>query len=213
MKVRVACASAVFGLLVALAGCSGANYNVVAPALTPSPAATQTPGIPASPAPQACGGAVAGSVLIAVGSYIEPQIPSDTTYGTLSGYALTDAAGNYPLVARPIVLKPNDVVQFVNVDPALAGGAAGTPHSAAGLQATFFPVSHTFAASASVPTGTTIDNSSAWSTGEIPALASSLCYSQRLQLPASGVFYFGDVLFYTPANMRDVIVISPTAAS
>ena len=212
MNGRLARASVMFGLLAAFAGCSGANYDVVAPAFPASPAATQTPGTPASPAPLACGAAVAGSVLIAIGSYIEPQIPPDTTYGTLSGYALTDAAGNYPLVARPIVLKPNDVVQFVNVDPALAGGAAGTPHSAAGLQATFFPVSHTFAASASLATGTTIDNSSAWSTGEIPALASSLCYSQRLQLPASGVFFFGDVLFYAPANMRDVVVISPTAA-
>lgn len=201
---------AIIALALGASACSGANYNVISaatPSATPSPAAT------GSPLPTACGPAMPGSILIAVGSYIVPQVPPDPTYGTVSGYALSDANGNYALVARPIILKPNDVVQFVNVDPALAGGAPGTSHSASGLQAESFPVPHAFAASAASPAGTSIDNSSAWSTGGLSGISTALCYSQRLQLPTSGAYYFGDFTYYNLTNMRDVIVISPTAAS
>ncbi len=203
---------AIVAFALAASACSGANYNVISPA-TPIGSPTPSPAPSGSPPPTVCGAAIPGSILIAVGSYIVPQIPPDPTYGTVSGYALSDSSGNYALVARPIVLKPNDVVQFVNVDPALAGGAPGTAHSASGLQSESFPVPHTFSATAASATGTSIDNSSAWSTGALSAISSALCYSQRLQLPASGAYYFGDFTYYNLTNMRDVIVISPAAAS
>ena len=38
-----------------------------------------------------------------------------------------------------------------------------------------------------------------------------LCYSQAFTTPATGTFSFGDVDFYATANMRDVIVISPSS--
>jgi hypothetical protein len=202
-----------------LGGCSHADYTPsTTPTANPSSTASVSPSSTASAQPTAsatpvadCGTAAPGAVYIAVGSYIEPPIPPDPTYGSVYGYSIVDSSGNYPLVASPIVLKPNDTIQFTNVDPPTADDANGTSHSAAGLQTSGFPTPYSFPSAAYQPVGTTVSNSALWSTGEIASEASQLCYSQSLVLPASGTYYFGDLDFYNSVNMRDVIVISSTA--
>jgi hypothetical protein len=217
---------------IAIAGCSHANY---APLTLPSGTATATasasPGSSASPSasasasaaasttpsasatvvPATCGTPVANSVYIAVGSYIEDESPVDATYGTLYGYAIVDSAGDYPLQSAPISLRPADTIQFVNVDPAAASGTDGTSHSAAGLESTSFPATYTFPSAAFSPVGSMLSDTADWSTGEIPAVATVLCYSQPITVPASGTYYFGDLDFYNLNSMRGVIVVSTNA--
>jgi plastocyanin len=208
----VAFAALAFGA--AITGCSHADYSSVLPGATatPSSSASASPTATATAIPATCGTAVPGSVYIAIGSYIEPETPIDPAYGTLYGYALTDSVGDYPLNSGPIDLKPGDTIQFVNVDPAAASGTDGTSHSAAGFQSASFPSDYTFPAAASDPVGSTLSTTALWSTGEIPAQADTLCYSQTLTVPASGTYYFGDVDFYDSTSMRDVIVVSSSAA-
>jgi hypothetical protein len=40
----------------------------------------------------------------------------------------------------------------------------------------------------------------------------SVSFSQAFTVPASGMFYFGDIDFYNLTNTRDVIVALSTAA-
>lgn len=202
-----------------LAACSSANYNpVVTSSPSPLPSSATSAPTPSASATastlpsSACGTAQAGAVFIAIGSYIEPANPPDATYGSTYGYALVDAAGNYPLKSTPIVLRPGDSVQFVNVDPPDSAGGPGTSHTATGLESTTFPNGHTFASDAFSASGATFTNARVWSTGAIPAIANALCYSQVLLVPASGTFAFGDAAFYNTTNFRDVLVVSPNAA-
>lgn len=198
-----------------LGACSHANYNppLAGATATPSSTASGTPSATATPtsAPAVCGTAAPGAVYIAMGSYIEPGTP-DPTYGSVYGYAIVDTSGNYSLQATPLQLRPSDTIQFTNVDPPTASDANGTSHSAVGLQTAGFPEPHTFPSPAFSPSGSTFSNSVLWSTGEIPSEAAGLCYSQTFVVPASGAYYFGDLDFYNSVNMRDVIVVSSSAA-
>jgi hypothetical protein len=223
---------ALFAILacgLAIAGCSHADYSSLYASPSPSASAsgsasptssasasasaspTATPSSSASLAPAACGTPAPNSVFIAVGSYIEDESPTDPTYGTIYGYAIVDSAGDYPQTSSPIVLRPGDVVQFVNVDFPANGSSQGTSHSAASLQSASFPASYTFPSASFSPVGTMISNTTNWSTGEIPSYQTPLCYSQPLTVPASGTYAFGDLDFYNPNSMRDVIVVSSTA--
>jgi hypothetical protein len=218
---------AIFACGFAIAGCSHADYSSLYASPSPSATAsgsasptssasasaspTATPSSSASLAPAACGTPVANAVFIAVGSYIEDESPTDPTYGTIYGYAIVDSAGDYPQMSSPIVLRPGDVVQFVNVDFPANGSTQGTSHSAASLQSASFPGSYSFASASFSPVGSTISNTTNWSTGEIPSYVSPLCYSQPLTVPASGTYAFGDLDFYNPNSLRDVIVVSSTA--
>ena len=206
---------------VMVAGCSHADYSpltVPAASASSSPSAAGSASPTASPVssapavPAACGTPFPNSVYLAIGSYIEPQTPANATYGTIYGYALTDSSGDYPLQSAPIDLRPGDTIQFVNVDPAAASGANGTSHSAAGFGSASFPATYTFPSQADLPIGATLSNTALWSTGEIPAEANVLCYSQTFTIPASGTYYFGDVDFYDSTSMRDVIIVSANAA-
>lgn len=218
---------AIFACGFVVAGCSHADYSSLYASPSPSATAsgsasptssasasaspTATPSSSASIAPAACGTPLANSVFIAVGSYIEDESPPDPTYGTIYGYAIVDSAGDYPQTSSPIVLRPGDVVQFVNVDFPANGSTQGTSHSAASLQSASFPANYSFPNASFAPVGSTIGNTSNWSTGEIPSYQSPLCYSQPLTVPASGTYAFGDLDFYNPNSMRDVIVVSSTA--
>ncbi len=218
---------AIFACGFAIAGCSHADYSSLYASPSPSATATgsasptssasgsaspsATPSSSASQAPAACGTPLPGSVFIAVGSYIEDESPVDPTYGTIYGYAVVDSAGDYPQTSSPIVLRPGDVVQFVNVDFPSSSSTQGTSHSAASLQSASFPASYTFPTAAFSPVGSAISNTTDWSTGEIPSYTTPLCYSQALTVPASGTYAFGDLDFYNPNSMRDVIVVSATA--
>jgi hypothetical protein len=153
-----------------------------------------------------CNTPAPNAAFVAMGSYIEPHV--DSNYGTVYGYVLADSAGNYPLGAAVVTLKPGQLVQFVNVDPVDAAGA-GTAHSAVGLQQSGFPPSIAFPVSAQMPIGTTFSASNLWSTGRVAAGTNALCYSQVFTTPASGTYYFGDDQFYASVNERDVIVVSP----
>jgi hypothetical protein len=201
-----------------LGGCSHANFTpqttpTASPSASGSGSPTATPTGSATSTPVAtCATAAPGAIFIAMGSYIEPPDTPDPTYGSVYGYSLVDTSGNYPLVSSPITLKPNDTIQFTNVDPPTASDANGTSHSAAGLQTNGFPVPHPFPSAAFAPVGTTLSASTLWSTGEIASEAAALCYSQSFVLPASGTYYFGDLDFYNSVNMRDVIVVSSSAA-
>lgn len=201
------------------AGCSGANYN-------PQPSASATPAAgsttaPSSAAPSAapsgtplpCNTPMAsGAQFIAIGLYIAPPATPDPTYGTVFGYALADSQGNIPLTAAVVTLRPGDRVQFVNVDPANADGSNGNVHSAAGFLGQAFPaVPYAFAAAADAPAGTAFSNTTLWSTGELPSTAAAPCYSQAFTVPASGVYYFGDMGYYNSLGMRDVLVVSANA--
>ncbi len=211
----------------AIAGCSHADYSSLYASPSPSASASgsasptssasasaspsATPSSSASLAPAACGTPLPNSVFIAVGSYIEDESPVDPTYGTIYGYAVVDSAGDYPETSSPIVLRPGDIVQFVNVDFPSSASSQGTSHSAASLQNTSFPASYTFPSAAFSPVGSTFSNTADWSTGEIPSYTTPLCYSQPLTVPSSGTYAFGDLDFYNPNSMRDVIVVSATA--
>ncbi len=218
---------AIFACGFAIAGCSHADYSSLYASPSPSATAsnsasptssasssaspTATPSSSASVVPATCGTPLPNSVFIAVGSYIEDESPADPTYGTIYGYAIVDSAGDYPQTSSPIVLRPGDVVQFVNVDFPANGSSQGTSHSAASLQSSSFPASYTFPSAAFSPVGSAISNTTDWSTGEIPSYTTPLCYSQPLTVPASGTYAFGDLDFYNPNSMRDVIVVSATA--
>jgi len=193
-------ALAALALAAAVAGCAHLQPGAVGTG--PSPVPTISP----SPAP--CGTPVPGALFVAMASYITAT--PDPAYGVINGYALVATDGTFANVAQPIRVRPGDVVQFVNAEPAPIAGQAPVAHSAAGLQSgASFPAA-TFPPEARSPVGTAIANT-LWSTGRVPANASALCYSQAFTTPSTGTFSFGDVDFYTTANMRDVIVISPSS--
>ncbi len=151
-----------------------------------------------------CGAQASNVVYIAMSSTITAS--SDPTYGTVSGYSLADANGNATTTTSPLLLKPNDVVQFYNAEPA----AAAPSHSAVGFSIASFPtVPYTFPAADASAIGTTIGTN--WSTGRIPINGVGICFSQTFIVPSSGVFFFGDLDFYNLTNMRDVIVVSSMA--
>jgi hypothetical protein len=200
-------------------GCSGANYNPQ-PNGTPAPAtsgATPAPGTPvpsASPSgsPQPCNTPVAaGAQFIAIGLYIAPPATPDPTYGLVFGYALADSQGDIPVTAAVVTLRPGDQVQFVNVDPANSDGSNGNVHSAVGFPAQAFPATAYAFPAAHAPIGTTFSTTTLWSTGDLPSTAAAPCYSQVFTVPASGVYYFGDIDYYNTLGMRDVLVVSSNA--
>jgi hypothetical protein len=132
----------------------------------------------------------------------------DPTYGPILGYARDPQNGTLPTVSATISLKPNDLIQFANIDAAIA-------YSAVGFGVTKFPpVPYSFPSGTQSPVGTTL-GASVWSTGRIPQGTNfGLCYSQQFKLPGSGtVVYFGDYDHYNATNgsFRDVIIVSNTA--
>ena len=198
------------------AGCSGANYNPqpsVSPTPTSGSTASAAPSASPSGSPLPCNTPVAaGAQFIAIGLYIAPPATPDPTYGMVFGYALADSQGDIPVTAAVVTLRPGDQVQFVNVDPANSDGSNGNDHSAVGFQTQAFPATpYAFPAAADAPAGTTLGNGTLWSTGELPSTAAAPCYSQVFTVPASGVYYFGDLGYYNSLGMRDVLVVSASA--
>jgi hypothetical protein len=194
----VRAAFALLALAAATAGCAHLVGGGAPPGPTPVPSSTPAP----------CGTPVPGALFVAMASYITAT--TDPTYGLINGYALVAQDGTYSNVAQPIRVRPGDSVQFVDVEPSTLTGQPSVEHSAAGLQSgASFPAA-TFPPAAQVATGTVIGNGS-WSTGRVPALPTTLCYSQAFGTPAAGTFSFGDLDFYTTTNMRDVIVVTPSA--
>jgi hypothetical protein len=132
----------------------------------------------------------------------------DPTYGPILGYALDPQNGTLPTISATITLKPSDVIQFANIDAAIA-------YSAVGFGTTKFPpVPYTFPSGTQFPVGNAL-GASVWSTGRIPPGSNfGLCYSQQFKLPgAGGVVYFGDYDHYNSTNgsFRDVIIVSNSA--
>jgi len=98
------------------------------------------------------------AVYVAMSSTITAT--SDPTYGTISGYALTDSSGNPGTTTTTIVLRPNDVLQFYNAEPA----ATAPSHSAVGLSTTASPaVPYSFPSADASAIGSVVG--SMWSTG------------------------------------------------
>jgi len=197
--------------LLALATCCTACANL--PKTTSTTIATASPIVgqspsanpSASPSPGACGSQATNAVYVAMSSTITAT--SDPTYGTIFGYALTDSSGNPGTTTTTIMLRPNDVVQFYNAEPA----ATAPSHSAVGLSTTAFPaVPYAFPSADASAIGSAIG--STWSTGRVPINGVGICFSQTFTVPSSGVFYFGDLDFYNLTNMRDVIVVSGAAS-
>jgi hypothetical protein len=113
-----------------------------------------------------------------------------------------------------VTLRPDNLVQFANIDADIA-------YSAVGFGTTAFPkVPYTFPNGTQNPIGRAI-GSNQWSTGRIPPASSfsgQLCYSQQFTLPGAGgastvTAFFGDYDRYnlTGGTFRDVIVVSNTA--
>ena len=205
-------------LFAAASGCAGggSSSEVVA---TPVPSGSVTP----SPAP--CGTPVSNGVYVAMASYITAH--TDPTYGLINGYALVGTDGNYSNVAQPIMVRPGDTVQFVNVEPIPGASQAPIQHSAVSLQGSTFPSSAPvasgspspsaspyatpFPTTAQDPIGTAI-SSLLWSSGRVTASSTdTLCYSQSFSTPTQGTYAFGDYDYYTSTNMRDVIIVTSTA--
>jgi hypothetical protein len=198
------------------AGCSGANYDPqpsVSPTPTSGSTASAAPSASPSGSPLPCNTPVAaGAQFIAIGLYIAPPATPDPTYGMVFGYALADSQGDIPVTAAVVTLRPGDQVQFVNVDPANSDGSNGNVHSAVGFQTQAFPATpYAFPAAADAAVGTTLGNGTLWSTGDLPSTAAAPCYSQMFTVPASGVYYFGDLGYYNSLGMRDVLVVSASA--
>jgi hypothetical protein len=216
-------ALALTSLVAAVAACGGGQSDIiVAPSPTPTGSAVPTPG--------PCGTPIANGVFVAMASYITAT--TDPTYGIINGYALVATDGTYSNVAQPIEIRPGDVLQFVNVEPAPNPSQAPIQHSAVSLQGSVFPTpapsssatavpsssasptstpTPTFTASAQSAIGSAI-SSLLWSTGRVPASSTdTLCYSQSFTTPTQGTFAFGDYDYYTTTNMRDVIIVSSSA--
>jgi hypothetical protein len=88
---------------------------------------------------------------------------SDPTYGVISGYALTDSTGTPRTTAMPLIVRPNDVIQFYNAESSVNAPS----HSAFGFpMASFPPTPYSFPSSAASQEGTSLGT--IWSTGRIP---------------------------------------------
>lgn len=214
---------ALASLIAAAAGCGGGQSGIIV-----GPGPTPTGG--ATPTPAPCGTPIANGVFVAMASYITAT--TDPTYGLINGYALVATDGTYSNVAQPIRVRPGDVLQFVNVEPAPAPSQAPIQHSAVSLQGATFPTASPipspsptasasaaasptptpiFPSAAQAPLGSTI-SSLLWSTGRVPASATdTLCYSQSFATPVQGTYAFGDYDYYFSTNMRDVIIVTTTA--
>ncbi len=198
--------AAVTGLVISLAGCANLPKTTSTTVAVASPEASATPSASpsSSPSPGACGAQVTNAVYVAISSTITAT--NDPTYGAIFGYALTDSNGNAATTTTPLVLRPNDVVQFYNAEPA----ATAPSHSAVGFSTASFPaVPYAFPSADASAFATVIGAS--WSTGRIPINGVGICFSQAFTVPSSGVYYFGDLDYYNLTNMRDVIVVSSTA--
>ena len=138
---------------------------------------------------------------------------TDPTYGPILGYALDPQDGTLPIVAAPITLRATDIVQFANIDPAIA-------YSAVGFGTHGFPgVPYTFPSGTQNPVGAQI-GAMVWSTGRISSSGDfgETCLSQQFTLPQTSgtsvvIVYFGDYDHYNSTNgtFRDVIVVSNSA--
>jgi len=189
--------------LTACANLPKTTSTTVAPG-SPAPTATPSTAPSISPSPGTCGAQATGAIYIAMSSTIIAT--NDPTYGPIFGYSLTDSSGNAGTTTVPLVLKPNDIVQFYNAEPA----ATAPSHSAAGFLTAAFPaVPYAFPSADSSAFGSAIGGN--WSTGRIPINGVGICFSQTFTVPATGVYYFGDLDFYNLTNMRDVIVVSSVA--
>lgn len=214
---------ALASLIAAAAGCGGGQSGIIV-----GPGPTPTGG--ASPTPAPCGTPIANGVFVAMASYITAT--TDPTYGLINGYALVATDGTYSNVAQPIRVRPGDVLQFVNVEPAPAASQPPIQHSAVSLQGASFPAATPspvssaspgatpspavtptpiFTSGAQSPIGSSI-STALWSTGRVPASATdTLCYSQSFTTPVQGTYAFGDYDYYLATNMRDVIIVTSTA--
>jgi hypothetical protein len=218
---------ALAALIAAAAGCGGGQSGIIV-----GPAPTPTGG--ATPTPAPCGTPIANGVFVAMASYITAT--TDPIYGLINGYALVATDGTYSNVAQPIRVRPGDVLQFVNVEPAPTASQAPIQHSAVSLQGATFPAATPspsptptplssaspgttpgptpapiFTSSAQSPIGSSI-STALWSTGRVPASASdTLCYSQSFTTPVQGTYAFGDYDYYVSTNMRDVIIVTSSA--
>jgi len=204
--ILVRAAALALTLATLLAGCANLpkTGSTTVAAASPVPTTTPSASPSSSPSPGICGAQATNAVYIAMSSTITAT--NDPTYGAIFGYALTDSSGNPGTTTTPLVLKPNDVVQFYNAEPA----ATAPSHSAVGFSTASFPaVPYTFPGVDATAFGSTIGAS--WSTGRIPINGVGICFSQTFTVPSSGVYYFGDIDFYNLTNMRDVIVVSSTA--
>jgi hypothetical protein len=132
----------------------------------------------------------------------------DPTYGPILGYALDPQNGTLPTISATITLKPSDLIQFANIDAAIAYSAVGFGTNR------FPPVPFTFPSGTQFPVGNAL-SAGVWSTGRIPPGSNfGRCYSQQFKLPgAGGVVYFGDFDHYNATNgsFRDVIIVSNSA--
>jgi hypothetical protein len=212
-------------MFAAASGCAGGGSSALV-------VATPVPSGGASPTPAPCGSPVSNAVYVAMASYITARV--DATYGLINGYAIVATDGTYSNVAEPIMVKPGDTVQFVNVEPAPNASQGPIQHSAVSLQGATFPPSPSatatatatatavasatpapgstpFPTTAQAPIGTAISNL-LWSTGRVDASSTdTLCYSQSFSTPTQGTYAFGDYDYYTTTNMRDVIVVTSAA--
>lgn len=195
--------------VIVLAACFTACANLPKTSSTvavasPRPVITSSTSPSPSPSPGTCGPQAGNAVYVAMSSTITAA--NDPTYGPIAGYALTDSSGNAGTTTTTLILKPNDVVQFYNAEPA----ATAPSHSAVGFVTAAFPAApYAFPSADGSAIGSAIGAN--WSTGRIPINGVGICFSQTFTVPSSGVYYFGDLDFYNLTNMRDVIIVSSTA--
>lgn len=193
-----------FMIIAAFAACAKLDLGGdPLPTPTPAPTSSATPTVCGTPAPGA------NVVTVAMGNNIGAA--SAPTYGTINGYAVLlgpSVPGHAALISQWLsqgVVSPitsDNVLQFTNVD------SAGTPHSAVGFTGNAFPPpSYTFPSAAASPTATAVSTTKLWSTGRVAAPPSGQCYSQTFAL-TPGVYYFGDLDYYSLSNFRDVLVVA-----
>ena len=183
------------GAIAAGGGCAHLSNGSV-PSVTPSPSALPSP----SQAP-CLAVASATAQLVVVSPLITAVV--DPTYGLISGYGPV-TNGNASNVASPVVVTPSATIQFFNNDVA----NSQLRYSAVGISgvSTFPSPTYTFPPSATAQIGTQISSTALWSTG----LLGGQCYSQVFTIAGSGTYFFGDYTYYGLANLRDVIVASPS---
>jgi hypothetical protein len=207
-------ASALLVLFVSLlslaAGCAHLpNYALPGPGASPTPISSPfaTPSPNSSPTPANCATPASNTTAFIVMSVVVTATTAPS-YGAINGYIVANSDGSFNNVATVINLHHADLVQFVNAD---SFGPAPIFHSAVNFPgAAKFPTPPiSFPPGTALPIDTLI-SSAQWSTGRLPP-SLSLCYSQQFTV-APGTYYIGDFDFYNAANMRDVIVVSSSAA-
>jgi hypothetical protein len=193
----------IVAFLIVVGGCAGGGGGGIIVPSSPTPTGGATP----TPAP--CGTSAPGSLFIAMASYITAT--TSPTYGLINGYAIVATDGTYSNVAEPLMVRPGDILQFVNVEPVPNPSQAPIQHSAVSLLGSTFPPLPSFPPTAQAPIGSTI-TTNLWSTGRVPVLDDgTLCYSQTLTAHVAGTYAIGDYDYYTLTNTRDVLIVSATA--